>query len=225
MLQQPPKHTSHHRSTLERDLIEGNTQRFKLSVSNPTVFENSSSNSSKPYQGEGQRQAWNRGREEEQKQIGGAEGFSNHPSGSVDDSSRGHQYSGDFSNGRDGESPPNGDVGVESEGGIRAEKRKTFGGYDLNPREIYRKLSEHVIGQVEGRKKGESIGWRVEAYVTTVFRDPYGRLWLSDAKKCRCNCDCCQVFYRRRFCLRATNMILSSVARGCLTTAFSVPVW
>lgn len=155
-LQQPPKHVSYRRSTLERDLIDGNTQRFKLSASNPTAFANSSMNT--PYEGEGQRQAWNRGREEDRRQSGGAEGFPSPLSGCVNDSSRGHQYSGGFPNGRDGESPPNGDVGVESEGGSRAEKRKTFGGYDLNPREIYRKLSEHVIGQVEGMEKGNQSG-------------------------------------------------------------------
>lgn len=161
MLQQPPNHASYHRSTLERDLIEGNTQSFNLSVSNPTAFENSSSNSSKSYQGRGQGQAWNRGREEERGQSGGGEGVSNPPSGGVGDSSRGGHYSGCLSKGRDVESPPNestGDVGVESETENQAEKRKTFGGYDLNPREIYRKLSEHVIGQVKEREKEESVG-------------------------------------------------------------------
>ena len=151
-----------------------------MSVSNPTAVGNSSdgggvgskrSLGQEPERGpsaawqdatEGA-QAWNRGRERERGQNGGADGFRTPLGGGVDRSTRGQQFLGAFLKGgaggqREGElgGAPNesiGDVGVGSESRSKVEPRTNVGGYELNPREIYRKLSEHVIGQVERKRE------------------------------------------------------------------------
>ncbi|CAN0119477.1 unnamed protein product, partial [Ectocarpus sp. 12 AP-2014] len=150
----PNPHTPH--GSLERELQDGFSQNFKLSS-------DSSQQARRGGAAAGGRTSWSAGR-------GGASGVRDAWNGRVgadggrggfaspfagDGSSR-QQYPGGFSNGeggggaRGGESPPVDAVGGGGEGGgsggagIGPDRRRAV---DLLPKEIYEKLSEHVIGQ------------------------------------------------------------------------------
>lgn len=166
--------------TLELDLAEGNARAFKLTVSDPA---DAPLSAKRAHQGQTQRgtfsrqnaagatlqqqqqAAWNQQQHRQGYNSGGRD---------VQGNSRHQQYPGAFSKGGEGgqgvgsgagpgagDVPPTeavGDGGARADGVYGTEKRRSNGRPDLLPREIYEKLSEHVIGQVRVGFSSRGVG-------------------------------------------------------------------
>lgn len=171
----PLKQSDHASRSLERDLAEGNAQSFKLTTSTAHEKQQGAHQDQGAHQGQGAHEGHGAPDHGQGHTQGGAQAQAawNNRSGdgesgriasvlsgggggdSIDGSSR-QQHPGGFSKGSEigdgGREVPfieaTGDRGGGGGSGVGPDGRLPTRGADMLPREIYQKLSEHVVGQV-----------------------------------------------------------------------------